>query len=132
MMDALRRALEAEPNVAYALVFGSTARGTAHRHSDIDLAVALAPGAPRDVSALGSLIGRLSAAAGRRVDLVLLDEAPPALAYRIFRDGEVVTQRDREAFVARKARAILDYLDFKPVEDRCAAGVLRAAAARGR
>ena len=34
------------------------------------------------------------------------------------------------ALVARKTRAILDYLDFKPVEDLCAAGVLRAAARR--
>ena len=34
--------------------------------------------------------------------------------------------------VARKARALLDYLDWKPVEERCAEGILRAAAARGR
>jgi hypothetical protein len=40
-------------------------------------------------------------------------------------------ERDRAALVARKARVILDYLDFKPVEELCAAGVLRAAA-RGR
>jgi hypothetical protein len=71
-------------------------------------------------------------AVGRSVDLVLLDEARPALAYRIFRDGEVIIERDHAALVARKARAILDYLDFKPVEERCAAGILRATAARGR
>jgi hypothetical protein len=54
------------------------------------------------------------------------------LAYRIFRDGHVLIERDRRALVARKARAILDYLDFKPVEDLCTAGILRAAARRGR
>jgi predicted nucleotidyltransferase len=91
MVDALRRALEAEPDVAYALLFGSAARGTAHAGSDADV----------------------------------------ALAYRIFRDGHLLVERDHGALVARKARAILDHLDFKPVEDLCAAGVLRAAA-RGR
>ena len=66
------------------------------------------------------------------VDLVLLDEAPAPLAYRIFRDGRLLVERDHAALVARKARVLLEYLDFKPVEERCAAGVLRAAAARGR
>jgi hypothetical protein len=78
------------------------------------------------------LTARLESAAGRAVDLVLLDEAPAPLAYRIFRDGRVLVERDHAALVARKARALLDYLDFRPVEERCAAGVLRAAAARGR
>jgi hypothetical protein len=76
-------------------------------------------------------MSRLESAAGRRVDLVILDEAPAPLIYRIFRDGRLLVERDHAALVARKARAILDYLDFKPVEDLCAAGVLRAAA-RGR
>jgi predicted nucleotidyltransferase len=131
MVDALRRALEAEPDVAYALLFGSAARGTAHAGSDADVAVGLAAGAARDAHALGRLVARLQSAAGRPVDLVLLDEAPAPLAYRIFRDGHLLVERDHGALVARKARAILDHLDFKPVEDLCAAGVLRAAA-RGR
>jgi hypothetical protein len=74
----------------------------------------------------------LEAETGRPIGLVLLDEASPPLAYRIFRDGRLLVERDHAGLVARKTRAILDYLDFKPVEDLCAAGVLRAAAARGR
>ncbi|HEU4366801.1 MAG TPA: nucleotidyltransferase domain-containing protein [Methylomirabilota bacterium] len=131
MLGALRQALEAEPGVGYALLFGSRARGTEHPGSDADVAVGLTAGAARDVQTLGGLAARLESAAGRRVDLVLLDEAPAPLAYRIFRDGWLLVERDRAALVARKARVILDYLDFKPVEDLCAAGVLRAAA-RGR
>jgi hypothetical protein len=60
-----------------------------------------------------------------------MDEAASPLAYRIFRDARIVLVRDHGALAARKARAILDYLDFKPVEERCAEGVLRAAAGRG-
>ncbi|HXH81772.1 MAG TPA: nucleotidyltransferase domain-containing protein [Candidatus Tectomicrobia bacterium] len=132
MLDALRAALEREPDVAYALAFGSTARGAARADSDVDVAVGLVPGAARDVLALGALVSRLESAAGRRIDLVLLDEAPAPLAYRVFRDGRVLVERDHAALVARKARAVLDYLDFEPVERLCAEGVLRAAARRGR
>jgi len=132
MLAALRRILEAEPDVAYALLFGSGARGAAHAGSDADIAIELRAGAPRDVRSLGGLAARLESAIGRPIDLVLLDEAPAALAYRIFRDGRLLVKRDHGALVARKARVLLDYLDWKPVEDRCAEGILRAAAARGR
>ena len=132
MLDAIRRILDTEPGVAYALLFGSSVRGTERADSDADVAIELEPGAARDVHALGALVARLTSAAGRSVDLVLIDEAAPPLAYRIFRDGRLLVERDHSALVARKARALLDYLDFKPVEERCAAGVLRATAARGR
>jgi len=132
MRAALRRVLEAEADVAYALLFGSSARGTAHAGSDADIAIELSPGAARDVRALGGLAARLESAIGRPIDLVLLDEAPVPLAYRIFRDGHLLVERDHGALVARKARVLLDYLDWKPVEERCAEGILRAAATRGR
>jgi predicted nucleotidyltransferase len=132
MLARLRRALEREASVSYALVFGTAARDTLRSDSDLDIAIELAPGAPRDVRTLGRMVAALESAAGRSVDLVLLDEAPAPLAYRVFRDGRVLLERNHAALVARKARAILEYLDFKPMEARCAAGVLRAAASRGR
>ncbi len=132
MLEAIRQALETEDDVLYALVFGSVARGDERAASDVDVAIGLCPGAARDSQALGRLASRLESATGRPVDLVLLDEAPPSLAYRVFRDGKLVVERDHWALTARKARAILDYLDFKPIEERCTAGVLRAAAASGR
>ena len=130
-MDELRRVLEADPRIAYALVFGSSARGTAHAGSDVDVAIGLTAGPTLGALGVGDLIARLESAVVQPVDLVLLDEAPVALAYRVFRDGIVVLERDRAAMVARKARAILEYLDFRPVEELCAQGVL-ARARRGR
>jgi predicted nucleotidyltransferase len=132
MLNELRRAIEAEADVAYALVFGSTARGRRRPDSDVDVALELRPGAPRDVHTLGRLVSRLESSIGGRIDLVLIDEAPPAIAYRAFRDGRLVLERDHAALAARKAQVILEYLDFKPIEERCVAGVLRAAAAGGR
>ncbi len=129
VLDAIADILRQDPRIAYALAFGSRVRGNARADSDLDLAVGTSS-AP-DARELGGLIGRLESASGLTVDLILLDEAPPGLAYRVFRDGQVILDRDRGALVARKARAVLEYLDFKPIEDLCAAGVL-AVARRGR
>lgn len=115
MFPSVADILQADPRVPYAIVFGSWARGTQHGGSDLDVAIG---GDPSGWNALelGQLIGRLEAAAARPVDLVLLDEAPPGLAFRIFRDGKVLVQRDAAALAARKARAALDYFDWQPVE----------------
>lgn len=128
MIEAIDAVLRADPRILYALVFGSHARGTAHANSDLDIAIATSePLATRD---LLDLLSRLESATRQTVDLVLLDEAPPALAYRIFKDGIPLCERDHSALVKRKAKAILDYLDFKPIEDILTRGAL-AAARRG-
>ena len=131
MLDDLRRALENERDIAYALLFGSGGRGSLRPDSDVDIAIECRPSTPRDSSTLGRLAARLESAAERKVDLVLLDEAPCPLAYRIFPDGRIIVERDHAALTERKARATLQYLDFKPVEERCSDGVLLAAAGRG-
>jgi predicted nucleotidyltransferase len=130
-MDALRQPLELYPRIAYAVLFGSRLRGDVRAGSDLDIAIGLEPGAHLTLQELGELAADIERETGQHVDLVLLDEAPPGLAYRVFRDGSVVFVRDRRALVARKAKAILEYLDFQPVEELCVRGVL-AAAARGR
>jgi predicted nucleotidyltransferase len=127
MIELVARILEPDERIAYALVFGSTARGRAHATSDVDVAVEFRPDSAPDRHGLEDLAARLERAAGRAVDLVRLERAPPALAYRVFRDGIPIAMHDREAFVTRKARAILEYLDFQPVEEQCTRGVLAAA-----
>lgn len=61
--------------------------------SDVDIAIEVEPGESLTTHAIGALISRLEAAAGRPVDLVLLDEAPSPLAYRVFRDGQLLFER---------------------------------------
>lgn len=126
---ALQSILRQDERIRHALVFGSHARGNPRPNSDLDLAIGTR--GPLAVMELGDLIGRLEAASGRSIDLVLLEEARPALAYRVFRDGMTIFSRDDSALAQRRARAILEYLDFKPIEDICTRGVL-AAARRGR
>lgn len=131
MFEPLKELVEPDARVAYALLFGSAARGVTSPQSDIDVAVGLASGVRLSVREIAELVSRLESAIGKPVDLLFVDEAPPALAYRVFRDGVILSLRDRRAFVMAKARAILEYLDFKPIQDLCVRGALKAAA-RGR
>lgn len=124
MDDSIRRVLEADARIVYAVVFGSHARGGVHHHSDVDIAIGLADGCQLATMEIGDLMAQLESAAGRPVDLVLLNEAPPGLAYRIFRDGRPLFVRDRQAFSARQARAVLAYLDFKPIEEQFTRSIL--------
>lgn len=126
MIDGLRAALESDPRVAFALLFGSRARGTSHPASDVDVAIGLTAGPALDAREVGDLLSRLEAAAGGAVDLVILEEAGPGVAYRAFRDGELLLCRDRPRLVERKARAILEYLDWKPVEELFTRAALEA------
>lgn len=130
-MEALRRILQDDPRIEYALLFGSSARGTAHAGSDLDIAIGLAARVVMKPLELGALVAKLESAAGQAVDVLILDEAPAAIAYRVFRDGQVIVEKNHRALAERKARAILEYLDFQPIEALAARGVL-AAAAHGR
>jgi predicted nucleotidyltransferase len=128
MNDALRAVLTSDPRIAYALLFGSRARDQNHEGSDADVAIGLSEGAtlsPRDLLELAS---RLESAAGRPVDLVLLAEAPPGLAFRIFRDGVFLAVKDGEALAHRPAQAVLEYIDYRPIEELLTRGVLKKAA----
>ena len=121
---AIVDALADVPHVAFALVFGSCARGTAHAGSDIDVALDFGRGRRPGAYEIGAIVSRLEEATGQNVDVVVLDDAPPGLAYRVFRDGVTVLVRDRSALVERKARTILEYLDFRPVEEALSRAVL--------
>lgn len=126
VIEDLRVALEADSRIAYALLFGSSVKGTTHFRSDVDVAIGVIDRRRLDLMEIGDLKSRLEAAAGRSVDLVILDEAPPGLAYRVFRDGRLIFARDEPSLAARRARAILEYIDFRPLEELCARGVLAA------
>jgi hypothetical protein len=94
--------------------------------------VAQLPRRGRDEGSASTPHARLAARRDRIERRRIAKHAGARRSDRIFRDGCLLVERDHAALVARKARAVLDYLDFKPVEDRCIAGVLRAAAAGGR
>lgn len=94
VLMALRTALRTEHNVRFALLFGSAARGTATRSSDLDLLVVLKDPSLDQIIDLGT---RLTAATGRRVDLARMEDAAadPLFLAEIVADGRVVVDRLR-------------------------------------
>ena len=108
------------PEVECAYVFGSRSRGQAGPLSDFDLGIvvreALSPQARLELAA--ALTEQSERLTHERVDVVILNDAPPALRHRAVRDGILLFARDDRARVAFDARAIREFLDFEPVLER--------------
>jgi len=110
-LDRITRLLDETPMVRLAVVFGSAARRTENPGSDIDLGVSWVNGSGQSAS---DLVVALERAAGRRVDLVTLDDAPPLLRFEIARDGIVLVEREPHAWADFRARAMIDWWDWAP------------------
>ena len=93
LLSALKGALRTEQNVRLALLFGSVARGTAVPGSDVDVLVALRD---PDLERVVELGAKLSAATGRRVDVIRLEDAEsePSFLADVIADGRVLVDRD--------------------------------------
>ncbi len=106
MISLLRSALRTEPNVRFALLFGSFAIGTDEPNSDVDVLVAL-----RDPSLLHlvDLEARLTDVLGRDVDLVVLGdvEHEPSFLAHALAEGRVLVDRDERWHVLRARQARL-------------------------
>jgi predicted nucleotidyltransferase len=100
-------------------LFGSVARGTAGSRSDVDVAVLFARPCPSRLSAQPfALEDDLRARLGRPVQVVVLDAAPPDLAFRVLRDGVLVLDREPNARAHFEVRVRNEYFDIKPFLDR--------------
>jgi predicted nucleotidyltransferase len=111
LLDRLRERAASLPEVKLAVLFGSTARGQARKGSDVDLGLLVDPDTRE--ARLKALV-ELERAAGREVDLVFLEEAPPLLRFEIARDGVLILQRQNDLWVRFKERAIQDWWDWAP------------------
>lgn len=116
----LTGALAADPDVQLAVVFGSAANDTLHRRSDVDIAVTGVASTTR----LAALAVTLSRIAGREVDLIALETAPPLLRFEIARSGVVLVARHRHLWPEFQARAMVDWWDWAPLAGRFAAAAM--------
>lgn len=116
IVESLRRALDREPSIVLAVLFGSLAAGRARARSDVDLAI----GWSADVTAgeREASLNRLERAAGRTVDAVDVAEAPPLLRMEIARTGEVLVERIPHAWSDFRMHAMIDWWDFAPLARR--------------
>jgi len=122
MLERLKQQAAAWPELKLAVLFGSTARGQARPKSDVDLGILLDPYSPDLRFRVEAELGR---AAGRPVDVVLLDDAPSLLRFEIAREGILLFQREDHFWTNFKARAMVDWWDWAPTHRMIAAGVVR-------
>ncbi len=115
---AVRARCAERDNVVAVYLFGSQARGTARRSSDIDLAVLYREPPSSGLEALSlPLEGDLEAALGVPVQVLALNAAPPDVVHRVLRDGVLLLERDASARVAFEVRARNEYFDLRPYLD---------------
>lgn len=117
VLDRLRERLAARPEILDAYYFGSQARGDAGAESDLDIAVYVdcecLPPAPFGYTA-GLLTDLMAGLGLRRLDAVILNDAPPLLYHRVLRDGERLLSRDLAATTTREGYALSRYCDYLP------------------
>lgn len=124
--------LEPRPEVLEAYLFGSHAQGREQPHSDIDVAVCIDESLAEE-GAFGyraQLITEIMAGLhSNDIDLLILNQAPPALYYQVLRDGIRVLTRDLAATTTREGYAVSRYCDFAAhrakMDEACRLGALR-------
>lgn len=107
---SLKNDLSQNANVAFALVFGSAARGALKPQSDLDLAVFFHH--PLQGLELLDFIHRLSEL-GREVDLVVLNTAPAFLRHQILKKCLRLLIKDQGAYQRFREKTLDDYEEYK-------------------
>jgi predicted nucleotidyltransferase len=106
-------------------LFGSLAKEKVTGESDIDLAVLVDESKlkKRDFARLKKRYYTASPTFSLRpVDIVVLNTAPPFLKHQVLKTGRVLFDRNRKLRVRFAARAIMEYLEFRPLQDILLAG----------
>jgi len=111
LLQKLREGLTARGDVAFAVLFGSGARGELKPSSDLDLALRLEP--EPDAWELGGLVADLMKATGRRVDVVLLPQVRSALLRHEVSKG-LLLLGDRGEWIEFRQKAMREWRDFEP------------------
>jgi predicted nucleotidyltransferase len=112
-ISAVREALLPDERVSAALLFGSAAKGAARASSDLDVAIvarSAGEAAALDAESL-DLAGRLSLAAARDVQLVVVERADPVLGRQAFLGARALFDRDPVRTADVLERILIEYFD---------------------
>jgi hypothetical protein len=124
-LESIKKLLE-DAGTRLGYLFGSAARGFERRDSDLDVAILLDEKVPEHrfgeirLRLLTHLVGLTHT---NDVDLVILNIAPPLLAFEVISSGRLFlgSEPDRVRF---EVRSIKHYIDTRPLRDRSAASLM--------
>ncbi len=117
-IKTLQDVLVAKDEIVFAYLFGSVAKETNNRLSDVDVAVYIDK---KNMPASGSfgykseLLAEIENMIHQKIDLVILNEAPLFLAYNVIKQGKLILCHDESERVDFHFRVMRDYLDFQPL-----------------
>lgn len=109
-----------QKEVSTLYVFGSSANGGKTRGSDIDIGVLIDESKLKKSNFESLKKKYYTASPGfslRSVDIVVLNTASPFLKHQVLKTGTVLFDKSRKLRVRFTTKAIIEYLDFKPIED---------------
>jgi predicted nucleotidyltransferase len=112
------------------VLFGSRARGRAHRESDIDLGVLTRDGRPLGHRQLAALHVALSRWADGRADIVDLATPDAVFRFEVVSQGTPLFEAEPGVWKGFVARTLIDHDDIAPFVEACIASVGRAARER--
>ncbi len=120
--------------VELAYLFGSSARGGQGKLSDIDIGVYLSPNLPkkeRHLKHLELIAGLTTLSKSDRIDLVIMNDASPAINFEIIKANKPVFVRDRDIKLDVEHRSMSRYLDRQFHEKRLNKAFLERVATKG-
>lgn len=116
--EEIRRLMSSKTEVSAAYIFGSTVSGRARPDSDVDVAVLLESSFMKrlPLKYRADLTVDVGAALKTfHADVVILNDAPPALAHQVITKGRLVFERSRSDRVAFQVRSLNLFLDLEPI-----------------
>lgn len=111
IIEELKHFLENDPNVVFAVIFGSYATGKHKRDSDIDIGIYFAE--PPEGLDLLDLIHRLSELTGRDADVVVLNKASAFLRHQTMKSRIALIIKDRTIYRRFREKTISDYDEYR-------------------
>ncbi|CUH97865.1 hypothetical protein P22_4013 [Propionispora sp. 2/2-37] len=127
ILKKLCQYLHSHNKISAAWLFGSVAKGTIRKDSDIDIAILF----QHNLSAAERFDLRLEimdgaeALTGIRTDVIDMESAPLFLQYQVRKTGKLLVEKDRQRRVEFDVRSRREYFDFQPVLERRAAALLK-------
>ncbi len=112
-IEKLKTLLENDPNIIFALIFGSGARGKQKKGSDIDIGIYFVQ-PPEGLDLLG-FINILSELVDKDVDVVVLNNASAFLRHQVMKNKINLTIKDRMVYRNFREKTISDYDEYKYV-----------------
>ncbi|MDI6839913.1 MAG: nucleotidyltransferase domain-containing protein [bacterium] len=118
--SVIREYLKKRKEVIFAYLFGSYAKGTVNKLSDIDIAIFVNPKLCKEINfgyranLLAELMTLLHT---NNCDLVILNYASPLLLHQVIRYGKRIFSRDEKKRVEFEVNSFKKYVDTKKLRD---------------